>query len=194
MKSLAATVVNNAKTTIAYDAIDSYVKALNIHLETPAPSGFTPSEANTISISTSQYPVYIVFDNTNNAGIMHFYTKGEKISLPSDSSYMFYYYSNLADFSDLSDWDSSNVTNMSYMFRSIYTSTFSLDLSSWNTSKVTAMTIMFASAGNSASSWSVTIPRTNGNYTNNTVARMYGKTTSTYGAAPSGRSFTLAQP
>ena len=74
LKSLAATVVNGEETTITpefdpegdYDwdnAYDRNIKSINVHLETPAPSGFTPTEANTISSSASAKPIYIVFDN-----------------------------------------------------------------------------------------------------------------------------------
>ena len=43
---------------------------------------------------------------------------------------------------DVSNWDTSNVTNMSYMFYQCYSLT-SLDVSNWNTSNVTSMGDMF---------------------------------------------------
>lgn len=46
--------------------------------------------------------------------------------------------------SDLSNWDTSKVTNMSYMF--VNASKFSSDLSNWNTSQVTTARNMFAGA------------------------------------------------
>ena len=46
----------------------------------------------------------------------------------------------------------------------------------------------------SSTTWSVTIPRTNGNGISNTASRLYGQTTSKYATPLSGRSFTLAQP
>ena len=168
LKSLAATVVSGEETSITpefdpygeYDwehAYDECIKSISIHLKTPAPADFTPSEMNTISSTVSKKPIYIVFDNTNDAGIMHFYTEGEKIILPSDSSFMFYMFNNLSEISDISDWDTSNVTNMSYMFSNTGSSatTFTLDLSSWNTSNVTNMSGMFFGAGNSATTWSI---------------------------------------
>ena len=168
LKSLAATVVNETDTTITptfdpdddYDwdyAYDEYIKSINVHLETPAPAGFTPSAKNTISSSASAKPIYIVFDNANDAGVMHFYTEGEQIVLSADSSFMFYMFYNLAEISGISSWDASNVTNMSYMFyeASIYVSTFAINLSSWDTSSVTDMSSMFYWAGDSATTWSV---------------------------------------
>ena len=165
LKSLAATVINGEETTITptfnpnTDSAnsDSYIKSINVHLKTSAPAGFTPSENNTISASDSQYPIYIIFDNTNDAGIMHFYTEGWRIILPTDSSFMFYNLNALASIPGISEWSASNVTNMSKMFnRTGYSaSTFTLDLSSWNTSSVTTMEGMFANAGQSATTWSV---------------------------------------
>ncbi|MBQ3476197.1 hypothetical protein IJH26_01655 [Candidatus Saccharibacteria bacterium] len=56
------------------------------------------------------------------------------------------------------------------------------------------MNQMFYYAGYSATTWSVTIPRTNGAASpiSNTTSRFYGKTTSYYATPPSGKSFTLA--
>ena len=45
--------------------------------------------------------------------------------------------------SDISFWDTSNVTNMSYMFNA---SSFNQDIGNWDTSNVTTMYYMFKSA------------------------------------------------
>ena len=157
LKSLAATVVSSEDTTINYNSADSYVKSINVHLKTATPAGFTPSEKNTISSSNSNRPIYIIFDNTNDAGIMHFYTEGDQIVLPANSSYMFYEFYALSDLSALSNWDSSNATSMSYMFNSAgyNATTFTLDLSSWDTSNVTNMSYMFGGTAINATTWSV---------------------------------------
>ena len=157
LKSLAATVVKGADTTVAYGDSDNYIKSIEVHLETPAPTGFTPTEKNIISTSTSKKPIYIVFDNTNDAGIMHFYTEGDQIALSSDSSFMFNYFQQLTEISGISDWDTSSVTNMSYMFQFAGRSatTFTLDLSSWDTSSVTSMNNLFTNAGRNATTWSI---------------------------------------
>ncbi len=168
LKSLAATVVNGEETTITpefdpdsdYDweyGYDEYIKTITVHTKTSAPTGFIPSEKNTISTSDSKKPIYAVFDNTNDAGIMHFYTEGEQVFLSPDSSFMFYFINSFSGVTGISDWDTSNVTNMSQMFRSAGSSaaTFTLDLSSWDTSNVTDMSYMFSSAGSSAATFTL---------------------------------------
>ena len=165
LKSLAATVHSGYEEEITpnfndpddeYAYHDEYIKSISIHLGTPAPTGFTPSEANTISSSASNKPIYMVFDDTNDAGIMHFYTEGEKIFLPADSSFMFYNFSMFSDLSNLSNLDSSNVINMSHMFFGVgrRANTFSLNLSTWVTSNVTNMQNMFRDAAYYATTWS----------------------------------------
>lgn len=64
---------------------------------------------------------------------------GKIITLPEDCSYMF---DGATSFDKIWLFDTSNVTNMSYMFRE-YQSTSSLDLSSWDVSNVTNMSNMF---------------------------------------------------
>ena len=157
LKSLAATVVNGTDTTISYSSNDSYIKAISVHLETPAPAGFTPSEKNTVSSSASSKPIYIVFDNTNDAGVMHFYTEGDQIVLPANSSDMFYNFRVLADLSDIADWNAANVTSMDSMFTNAgyNATTFTLDLSSWNTASVTNMSQMFTNAGYNATTFTL---------------------------------------
>ena len=95
---------------------------------------------------------------------------------------------------DISSWDTSNVENMSHMFSYVShdTTNFKLDLSSWNTSKVTDMDNMCQESGQWATTWSIIIPRTNGNSINNTTSQMFGSTSSTYASPISGKSFTLA--
>ena len=168
LKSLAATVVNGEETTITPDfdpdegddwdnTYDEYIKSINVHLKTAAPTGFTPTTANTISSTASIKPIYLVFDNTNDAGIMHFYTEGERIVLSADSSFMFYMLGSLSEISGISDWDTSDVVYMNHMFfvAGEDASIFSLDLSFWDTSSVTDMSYLFYEAGNSATTWSI---------------------------------------
>ena len=101
---------------------------------------------------------------------------------------------------NLSSWDTSNVTDMNRMFVDTGHSAtnFSLNLSSWDTSNVTDMSYMFYDTGYSATNWSIIISPTNNGTTtggiSNTTSRLYGKTSSVYGASPQGsstRSFTV---
>ena len=54
------------------------------------------------------------------------------------------------------------------------------------------MSSMFSYAGENATTFSLTIPQTNGNGNNNDTTHMYGSTSSTYAEPPSGRTFTVA--
>ena len=60
----------------------------------------------------------------------------------TDMSYMLYHCSGLTGELDLSEWDTSNVTTMEYMFNNCSKLT-SLDVSNWDTSKLTKTTNMF---------------------------------------------------
>ena len=64
----------------------------------------------------------------------------------TDMSYVFQSCRNLTSI-DLSNWDTSNVTDMSYMFNHC-TNLTSLDLSNWDTSKVDNMSGMFSNCAN----------------------------------------------
>ncbi len=61
----------------------------------------------------------------------------------TDMSYMFAYSYSLSELNYLSNFDTSNVTTMSYMFNSVSKIT-SFDLSSFNTSNTTSMSYMFS--------------------------------------------------
>ena len=69
------TVVNAKMKTLAagtdtqYHARTDQIKA--IRMADSLPDGFAPSEANTVSAADSAYPVYIFFDNRDNAGILY---------------------------------------------------------------------------------------------------------------------------
>ena len=119
------------------------------------PTDFTPTDDNTISINGSTTPVYAWYDTDTTT--IYYYTESEKIIMNPDSSYMFYYFSNLSDATSIADWDTSSVTNMYAMFNSAGSNvtTFSLDLSSWDTSKVTSMSYMFNGVGYNATTWSI---------------------------------------
>ena len=74
-------------------------------------------------------------------GIIYYYTEAETIYMNPDSSHMFSYMQWLT-WLDLSGWDTSNVTNMWYMFQGC-TKLTNLDISNFDTSNVTSMHSMF---------------------------------------------------
>ena len=134
IKSLAA------GTEVAYNAKDTHMKAFR--RADSLPEGFVPSAANTISAEDAEHPVYIFFDNTNDAGIMYYYTDGDKVILPEDSSLMFTANNALSDISGLADFDSSNVTDLSMFLAD--TAITNLDaLADWDTSNVTSLSLAF---------------------------------------------------
>ena len=63
-----------------------------------------------------------------------------------DMSYMFAHNKILKDLSNIKDWDTSKVTNMSYMFGGTYCPDFSA-IKDWNMSNVTDISYMFANNG-----------------------------------------------
>ena len=95
-------------------------------------------------------PVHLEDDGTSDAEVLgwfdpasetfYYYSLADKVELNSDSSYMFFDFTNLADI-DLSGLDTRSVINMQGMFRN--TGLTSLDLSSFDTENVTDMSGMF---------------------------------------------------
>jgi len=90
-----------------------------------------------ISTNTSEYEAYIWYED----GTIYYYTEADKIRLNSDSSYLFSGLSSLTSL-DLSNFDSSNVTNMNGMFQDC-SKLKTINLSNLDTSKVTNMSYMF---------------------------------------------------
>ena len=133
-----------AGTTKSFDDDDTLIKA--IRMSDTLPENLTPADENTISLATSRYPVYIWFDNTNDAGIIYVYTEAKEILMNLDSSSMFYCFSALTGLSGLASWDTSSVTNMEGMFRDASSLTDLSPLANWDTSSVTNMYAMFYGA------------------------------------------------
>ena len=98
----------------------------------------------------SDYRIKLWLDPTDKTA--YYYTEPEKVYLNTDSSKMFYSrdyeqkIKNILEL-DLSGFDTSNVTDMQYMFY-VMPSLTTLDLSSFNTSKVTDMNHMFVGIPN----------------------------------------------
>ncbi len=117
-----------------------------IRMAESLPDGFIPSDDNTVSTRDSSYPIYIFFDNTDNAGIMYFYTESNTIVMSPYSGFMFAYNAALIDISGLANWDSSNVTHMPGLFYGAESLADISPLRDWNTSNVTDMRALFCNA------------------------------------------------
>ena len=94
----------------------------------------------------SDYEIKLWLDPTDQTA--YYYAEPERVYLNTDSSYMFYSRYNSREIRgileiDLSNFDTSQVTNMYGMFYDMSNLTM-LDLSSFNTSKATDMSGMFA--------------------------------------------------
>ena len=96
------------------------------------------AEGNNIAVTTSDYPIYVVVKNETE---VEFHTPAEKYMANADCEEMFYQKNQLTSI-DLTNIDTSNVTNMYRMF-SYCESLTELDLSHFNTSNVTNMSSMF---------------------------------------------------
>ena len=116
-------------------------------------SSTAPASAiNTVNIDDedSDYEIKLWLDSTDKTA--YYYAESEKVYLNKDSSRMFTYdwgeekTKNITDV-DLSNFDTSQVTSMSYMFSGMSKLT-SLNLSSFDTSKVINMSGMFRSMSN----------------------------------------------
>ena len=144
MKNLASNISN-----ATYQTNDSKIKA--VQRSNTLPNDFTATANNTISLDTSSVPIYIFFDDTNDAGIMYYYAENNAdVVANSDSSNMFSYMYSLTDIAGVSNWDTAKVTDMSNLFRE--TKITSLDALApnknnnpniWNTGNVTNMKSMF---------------------------------------------------
>ena len=97
-----------------------------------------PAGAETSDLAESGEPVIAWFDEES--GTIYIHTEADKMRLNEDSSYMFSDMNALEDL-DVSRFDTSSVTNMSYMFYSC--NLVDLDLSGFDTSSVTDMSGMF---------------------------------------------------
>ena len=135
MKSLAA------GTTKAYNDKTSDIKA--IRMADSLPNGFVATDANTVSTIDSENPIYIFFDNANEAGIMYFYAGKYRVIMNPDSAHLFRSNLALSDISGLENWDSSNVTTMLAMFADDVSLTNVDALANWDTHNVENLRFLF---------------------------------------------------
>ena len=126
---------------VQYWTQTEHIKA--VRMADKLPDSFVPSETNTVSAADSGVPIYIFFDNENDAGIMYFYTEGSKVILNPDSSMLFAYNTALADISGVADWDASRIVYMYGMLLCARSLPDALALRNWDTSGVTDMRFLF---------------------------------------------------
>ena len=132
MKRLAG----NASAT--YNSKDTAITS--IQRSTTKPDISTMTSDNIVSISNTTYnaPIYMWYDN----GIIYWWSDDDNPNLNQDSSFMFNGLNGLSSI-DISSFDTSNVTDMEWMFYSCSSLT-SLNLGdNFDTSNVTNMSYMF---------------------------------------------------
>ena len=108
--------------------------------QTP-PSEENMQEINIVSTTSSKKPVYMWYDNSNKT--LYYYTEASKILLNKNCTNTFRYFRALTDISGLSDFDTSNVTNMSGMFSRAHSLEDISPIANWNTKRVTNMSGLF---------------------------------------------------
>ena len=109
------------------------------HFKKSAVAPATSMNAVNIEDEDSDYEIKLWLDPADKTA--YYYTETEKVYLNTDSSKMFYDMRSLTSL-NLSNFDTSKVTNMQYMFSVMYNLT-TLNLSNFDTSKVEDMDNMF---------------------------------------------------
>lgn len=119
------------------EALETATNKIKHFKKSPIPPA-TTANAKNIENEDSDYEIKLWLDPADKTA--YYYTEPEKVYLNKDSSRMFL---NISDANSLdpSHFDTSRVTNMSYMFA--YSGINSLNLSNFDTSKVTNMRSMF---------------------------------------------------
>ncbi len=138
MKSLAAGV------SVEYYTPTEDIKA--IRMADALPAEFHASDANTISMRWSPHPVYIFFDDQDDAGIMYVYSGDYPVVMNSDSRYAFCVHSSLKDLSGLFLWDAGHVVTLEGMFLGDSSLEMLHGLENWDTANVRYMSSLFSGA------------------------------------------------
>ena len=107
-------------------------------------STLPPLGVNTVSIESPDSDLEIKAWFIESENTVYYYAAAEKILLNTDCTYMFYYFTNVANL-DLAKFDSSEVTTMNGMFFNMK-SLESLDLSHFNTHKNTDLAAFLGNA------------------------------------------------
>lgn len=133
IKQLANPSVDNIDVLYNDTNITSIVRANSL------PQGFTPTNANIVSTSDSDFPIYAWFDNHT----LYYYTLADNPYMNSNGNHMFENLTNVESI-EINTINTSRTTNMSYLFS--YNSYLSiLDLSTFNTNNVTNMSSLLNS-------------------------------------------------
>ena len=130
---------------IKLKSLETPTSEINYFRKSPVPPATSMNAVN-IDDEESDYEIKLWLDPTDNTA--YYYAEPEKVYLNRDSSKMFYselYVQKIRDVLeiDLSNFDTSKVTNMSSMFLGM-TRLTTLNLSNFNTSQVTNMAAMFS--------------------------------------------------
>ena len=130
-------------------SLETPTSEINYFRKSPVPPATSMNAVN-IDDEESDYEIKLWLDPTDNTA--YYYAEPEKVYLNRDSSKMFYsepYVQKIRNVLeiDLSNFDTSKVTNMSNMFLGMSNLT-SLNLSNFDTSQVTNMSSMFGFMSN----------------------------------------------
>nr|MBP3680425.1 BspA family leucine-rich repeat surface protein [Clostridia bacterium] len=139
---LSSGMVVNAKMKKLSGTANASYSTSNTNIQAILKSDIAPDISTMTSdniVSNSTIPIYMWFDN----GTIYWWSEANKIKCNEFSRSMFYFFHELANIDGISSWDTSSVTNMSYMFYYCRTLTNIEALASWNTSSVTDMSYMF---------------------------------------------------
>ena len=100
----------------------------------------TPTSSNIVSLSSSEYPIYMWFvedtESGDGTGDIYWYSDAFFIDMNSVSSFMFRYLNALTDINSLSMWNASNVIQASCIFLNCFVLEDFSSLSYWNTENI----------------------------------------------------------
>jgi len=118
-----------------------FVSHKNIPVSVPSDKRWNVADSSKGTKNASSIVAWLEIDVNDTSKYILKIGSENRIYAPSDSSYFFAYFSVLKKII-FTNFDTSQVTNMSYMFFGCYTLT-TLDLSNFDTSRVTNMSVMF---------------------------------------------------
>ena len=138
MKELAGDDTSTSSSPIMF--YDENIK--NIKYSVNKPSDENKEEKNIVSMSNSQYPIYMWYDN----GTIYWWSEDKTPSLNEDASSMFHSLGSLENLQGLKDFDTSNVKYMTSIFYKNESIESASGLENWDTSKAETFQAMFNQA------------------------------------------------